>query len=137
MASKREKPPTPMVRWAGGKLSPVTAFDAQELDTFPQGMMFDMTPRTKRSAPHNGKYWAILTRICEATDHWPTRIHLHKAIKYDLGYTEVIYGPSGKPLCVMPDSTAFDAMTQADYNVYFEKAMEWIAKNLGIDPDMA
>lgn len=130
----KERAPKPMVRKAGGRLSPVSAFDAEELDTFPEGMMFDLVARNRRSNPHNGKYWVILTRICEATDQWPTRMHLHMAIKYDLGYTEIIYGPNGRPLCVIPDSTAFDKMSQAEFNTFYEKAMEWIASKLAIDP---
>jgi hypothetical protein len=131
----RDHPPKPMVRLTHGVLIAVSAFDAEELAAFPDGMLFDMIPRNKRSAPHNGKYWLILTKVCEATGLWPTREHLHKAIKYDLGYTEVIYGPNGKPLCVIPDSTAFDKMSQAEFNAFYERAMEWIARELAVDPD--
>ena len=131
----KERAPKPMVRKAGGRLSPVSAFDAEELDTFPDGTMFDLVARNKRTLPHNGKYWSIIAKVCEATGIWPTREHMHKAIKYDLGYTEVIYGPNGKPLCVIPDSTAFDKMSQVEFNAFYEKAMEWIANKLSIDPD--
>ena len=41
----REKPPQPIVKLAGGKLSPVTAFDAEELARFPHGQEFDLIPR--------------------------------------------------------------------------------------------
>lgn len=130
-----DRPPKPMVRKIGGTLSPITAFDAEELASFPEGMLFDLVARGKRSNPHNGKYWVILSRICEATGLWPTREHMHKAIKYKLGYTEVIYGPDGAPLCVIPDSTSFEKMSQAEFNTFYERAMEWMARELAIDPD--
>lgn len=131
----KDRAPRPIVRLIRGQLSPVSAWDSEELAAFPDGMAFDMIPRNKRSPPHNGKYWVILTRICAATGLWPTREHMHKAIKYDLGYTEVIYGPNGKPLCVIPDSTAFDKMPQEEFNAFYERAMEWISRELAIDPD--
>ena len=123
------------MRKSGGRLSPESAWDQEELDRLPVGMTFDLVARGKRSLPHNGKYWAILTKIVEATDHWPTREHMHKAIKYELGYTEVIYGPDGKPLCIIPESTAFENMSQAEFNEFYKRAMRWIAEKLGIDPD--
>jgi len=133
MAPKREKPPTPIVRWAGGKLSPVTSFDAQELDTFPQGMMFDMTPRSKRTLPLHRSYWMALTRAVEATGRWESREALHTAMKVKMGLVEPLFGLDGKVIGMVPHSTAFAAMDQTAFKAYFDKSMAALADAVGYD----
>ncbi|MDZ7905192.1 MAG: hypothetical protein U5N55_05015 [Cypionkella sp.] len=63
----KDSRPTPIVKLTGGKLSPVSAYDAEELARFANGAEFDLKPRGKRSRPHNHLYWAQLGKIVAAT----------------------------------------------------------------------
>ena len=122
-----------MVRKAGGRLSPVTAFDAEELDTFPEGMMFDLVARNKRTLPLHKTYWQALTRAVEATGRWQSREALHTSLKVRMGLVEPLYGLKGEVIGMIPHSTAFGAMDQGEFRVYFDKAMSALSEAVGYD----
>jgi len=130
-----DRAPRPIVKLIGGKLSPVSAWDHELMDGLPNGTEFDLIPRTKRSKPHNGKYWAQLSWIVKATDQWPTPDHMHEWIKLKLGYVRPILGQGGKVVGMTIDSAAFDKMDQPSFNAFYEKAAALIAAEMGIDLD--
>jgi len=133
MTRKRDKPPPPIVCKAGGRLSAVSAWDAELLDGYPEGMTFDLVARGKRSTPHNSMYWAQLGLIVKATGTWATDYKMHEWVKLKLGYVSPVFGPGQVVAGMTIDSTAFDAMTQAEFNVFYEKAAALIAAEMGIN----
>ena len=58
----KDKRPTPIVQLTGGRLTPVSAYDQEELAGFANGAEFDLKPRGKRSVPHNGLYIYHISR---------------------------------------------------------------------------
>ena len=131
--TKRDKPPRPIVVKAGGRLSPVSAWDAELLSDAPEGAEFDLVRRTKRSQQHNGMYWAQLGLIVKATEAFATADHMHEWIKIRLAYTRAVLGPKGEVVGMTVDSAAFDKMDQAAFNVFYEKAARLITAEMGID----
>jgi hypothetical protein len=129
----REKPPKPMVRKIGGTLSPVTQFDAEELSRFPDGMMFDMVARNKRTLPLHRTYWQALTKAVEATGRWQSREALHTSLKVKMGLVEPLYGLKGEVIGMIPHSTAFAAMDQGEFKAYFDQAMAALSEAVGYD----
>jgi hypothetical protein len=121
------------VKLTGGRLSPVSAWDDELLSDFPAGSEFDLVLRGKRSKPHNGMYWAQLGLIVKATEAWPTSDKMHEWVKLELAYTSPVLGPTGKIKGMSIDSAAFDAMDQAAFNVFYEKAARLIAQEMGIN----
>lgn len=131
MAKKR---PTAIVRLSQGRLAPVTAWDAELLADCKDGQEFDLVRRSPRSAPHNGMYWAQLGLIVKATELFPTSDHMHRWIKYGLGYAvDIVHPKTGEVLAKTVDSTAFDKMDQAEFNEFYRQAERLIAQELGID----
>jgi len=133
MTAQREKPPRPMMRKAGGALSPVSPFDAEEFSTFPDGMMFDLTPRNKRTPPLHRTYWQALTKAVEATGRWQSRGALHTSLKVAMGLVEPIYDLRGNVTGMQPHSTAFAAMDQQTFRIYFDGAMGKLSEAVGYD----
>ena len=129
----KERAPKPMVRKAGGRLSPVSAFDAEELDAFPDGMMFNLVARNKRTLPLHKTYWTALTRAVAATGRWQSREALHTSLKVRMGLVEPLYGLKGEVIGMIPHSTAFGAMDQGEFRVYFDKAMAALSEAVGYD----
>lgn len=125
--------PIAQVVLSGGRLSPQTAWDAQLIDDMPQGQRFDLVPISPRSNRHSSMYWAQLGQIVSATNSFATAEKMHIWVKVRLGYTAPIFGPKGEVIGMSVDSTAFDKMTQADFNVFYEKAADLIAREMGID----
>ncbi|MDZ7905191.1 MAG: hypothetical protein U5N55_05010 [Cypionkella sp.] len=54
-------------------------------------------------------------------------------VKAELGYLSPILSPSGEVICQVVDSTAFDKMDQAAFNLFHQQAAELIAREMGID----
>lgn len=133
MAKKREAPPAPIVRLSHGGLAPVSQFDAEEIGRFVRGTEFDLVARTRRSLPQHRTYWKALTKAVEATDRWPTREALHKALKIHCGLVEPIMDLKGRIVGMQANSTALDAMTQQEFQEYFTRAMAALSEALGHD----
>lgn len=122
-----------MVRKTGGTLSPVTQFDAEELASFPDGMLFDMIPRNKRTMPLHRTYWTALQRAVDATGRWQSREALHTSLKVKMGLVEPLYGLRGEVIGMIPHSTAFTAMDQGEFKAYFDGAMAALSEAVGYD----
>lgn len=129
----REKAPKPIVRKTGGTLSPVTQFDAEEIAAFPDGMMFDLVARNKRTLPLHRTYWQALTKAVEATGRWQSREALHTSLKVKMGLVEPLYGLKGEVIGMIPHSTAFAAMDQGEFKAYFDGAMALLSDAVGYD----
>lgn len=128
-----DRPPKPMVRKIGGALSPVTAFDAEELASFPEGMLFDLVARNKRTLALHRVYWTALQRAVDATGKWQSREALHTALKVRMGLVEPIYDLKGNVSGMIPHSTAFAAMDQGQFKAYFDGAMAALSEAVGYD----
>lgn len=128
--------PAPIMRKDEQGIGPVSAFDAEQIASFPLGTEFDLKPRTRRSLPQQRLYWGILTKVREATflgDRYPTSEKLHDELLRDLGFVTLTYSLDGTPRLVR-DSTAFDAMEREDFKGYLDRALDRIAEVTGIDP---
>lgn len=130
---KPDKPPSPIVKLSVGRLSPVSAWDAELLAYAPNGAEFDLVRRSPRSKAHNGMYWAQLGLIIKATGAFPTADHMHDWLKVRLGYVSPILGPKGQIVGMSVDSAAFAKMDQAAFGTFYEKAVQLIAAEMGID----
>lgn len=130
----REQPPPPMVELNRGRLLPVTPYDAEMMASFAAGTQFDLIERRRRSHPQLRLYWKILHEACKATDRWPRATNLHRDLKLTLGYVSMAYDMQTRKVVRVPDSTDFESMSQADFNVYFERAMGVLGREIGCDP---
>ena len=122
------------VEFKDGQLLPITGYDAELLEDYAQGSVFNLTSTGKRSNPHHKMYWGILRSVCRATGKWPREENLHEDLKWACGYVRLRYNALSGQYMRSPDSISFDDMTQQEFNTYFEMAMEKLAEDLGYDP---
>ena len=113
--------PTIMVEYKGGNIQPQGPWDAELLEEFSEGSMFELKVRSRRSNPQNNYYWAALTRICKATGLYPSSRHLHEELLLATGHYSKRASLSGGVRDV-PDRTAFDKMKHHEFTVYFDQA---------------
>lgn len=135
MARKpREAPPAPMVVKTGGRLSPVSPVDAELLEQTADGQIFELVPRkSDRSNKQNKWYWCLLGKIVDGTGAWPSSKHLHREILSETGHTtEATKLRTGEKIKV-PNSTAFEAMTPAEFNGYLDRALAVLSETFGFD----
>lgn len=121
------------MRKRGGALYPVAAYDAERLDDLQAGVDIEVTIKQRRSSPQHRLYWATLANVVAATGKWPSAASLHKLLKMELGVTQIMLRLNGEPV-VVPDSTAFARMDQAEFQRYFNAAMALLAEATGVDP---
>jgi hypothetical protein len=133
MARRVREKPAIIVRRTPRGLSPVSGYDAEQLAMIPLGEEFDVVRRSRRSLPQLRTYWKALTLVVRATDAWPTPEHLHEAIKLDLGYVTTVRGLDGKT-SVITDSAGINAMNGEEFKLFFDRAMQRLAEETGIDP---
>lgn len=114
-------------------LWPCTKEDEAVFLALSPGEPVEIIIKQRRSLPQLHAYWAMLSRVVEATDAFPSPEHLHEALKMDLGYFRPMKLLSGETVLV-PDSVAFNKMTAPDFRAYFAKAEQLIAERFGIDP---
>ena len=133
MTKRDKQPPAIVVKSARG-ISPVTAFDAEQVMSDPVGTEYDLVKRTRRSFPQLRLYWVTLRNIVNATGKWPSASHLHDDLKMICGYSRNVVNWETGEVSKIPDSIAFDAMTQDEFQAYFNLAMSKLAEHLGFDP---
>lgn len=76
----------------------------------------------KRSVAQNAMYWDCLEHIIEATGRWRTAEELHLALKVATGRVDVVQLIDGRRVLI-PESTAFDAMSQDEAARYYDAAL--------------
>lgn len=119
-----------------GQFVPVTQYDAQRIEDFKDGQVFNLTTTNTRSNPHHNLYWAALRNVCKATGKWPTEAHLHHELKLACGYYKTTISPLTGGIVRSTDSISFDKMDQQEFMRYFEGAMEKLTEAVGYDPLM-
>ena len=106
--------PTIMVGFKGGKLTPDSAHDDELLDQYPQGALFELKDRSRRSNPQNSFYWVKLTRIAEATGRWANAEQLHRQLLIMCGHYSTVSTLDGG-VRLEANSTAFSSMKPKDF----------------------
>ena len=128
--------PIRMTRTPQG-LSPASAYDQERLDQYRVGASVEVTIRQDRSLPHHRLYWAILSEVVHNQEVFSTVEALHEAIKTELGYIKPAYRIDGT-VHFVSDSISFKSMDEAQFNVFFDKAMDLICEYVipGLDMDL-
>lgn len=114
-------------------LSPVSSFDAERVEQIAMGQTVEVAIKQRRSSQHQRLYWAVLGKVVENVEGYPTSERLHDALKLALGYTTPIRQVTGETVW-LPDSTAFARMEQAEFKVFTDRAFRLLADMLGCDP---
>ena len=122
-----------LMRRAKASLIPVSGYDDELLAEIPEGELVEITIKRKRSWPQLKLYWALLNNVVKNYPcDYPTADKLHNAVKMALGYTSELIGMDGKTY-LMPDSVAFNKMTQADFKLYLDNTVVLLNRLTGTD----
>lgn len=111
-----------LMKRKGYNLVPFDAVAEADMEEMPEGPFF-VTIRKPRSLPHNRLYFACLGAM-EKAGAPGNREDLHNATKMKCGLVRMCVMPGGD-FMAFPDSTAFNAMDQLQFNMFFERAVEF------------
>lgn len=112
-----------------GHLIPMRVHDAALLADMTVNVEMKAVLTMPRSVPHSSKYWAILGKIVDNQNYFPSSKVLHKGIKAKLGYNTTYQFKDGFEF-TSDESIAFDSMTQDEFNLYYEQAMQFIMEHI-------
>lgn len=131
--STRDKPPAPLVVKSANGLRPLRAWDAEGLMADPIGTEYELHRVSKRKPKQHRTYWKALGLVVKSTDRWATAAHLHDELKIACGFYRVAKNLRTGNELILPDSTAWDKMDQADWQIYMDKAMGVLSGAVGFD----
>jgi hypothetical protein len=72
--------------------------------------------------------------VVKATNRWPSAEHLHDELKLACGFYRKAANLATGEIMLIPDSTAFDKMTQDEWQTYMDQAMKLLSSECGYDP---
>jgi hypothetical protein len=107
-------------------LVPHAPYDVEMLERFPEGVPLRIQLAQPRSGPRHRLYRVALRIVVDNTDKFSTEDALHKSLLLACNVTEPVVTMAGE-FIYFPSSTAFDAMPEEEFKVYFDTAMEIIA----------
>lgn len=117
-------------------LVPHAGYDIEMFERFPENVPLRIQLAQPRSGPRHRLYRVTLRIIVNNTDKFSTEDALHKTLLLACNVTEPILTTEGEFIYV-PSSTAFDAMPEEEFKIYFDRAMEIVASVIipGLDLD--
>lgn len=134
MAKAKKQADTPPLRMKieGGRLAPVTPWDAERIDTYRNGSEVNVYITQDRADKLTRKYFAILGLVVKQCNvKHKTTTALHDALKWELGYVEAWWTLDGtlkaRPLSI----TDMDA---TEFEEFYTRAMDRLHETTGVDP---
>lgn len=117
-------------------LAPSNEQAEEAMQSIPVGKVVKAKISQPRNVQHHQKYWAMVGLIFKNQSYFTTAEHLHQAIKARCGYSTKYQFKNGDTL-TCSDSIAFGKMDQADFEIFYEKAVGFIAAEVipGIDKE--
>lgn len=134
MVKAADKPPSPIVVKSPNGIRALRSWDLEAIASDPIGTEYELNRVSKRKPKQHRTYWKALGLVVKSTDKWATSAHLHDELKIACGYYRIAKNLRSGQELILPDSTAWDKMDQAEWQVYFDKAMEVLSGAVGFDP---
>lgn len=100
----------------------------------PDGKEVMVIVRRSRSPEHHRRFFALLRRVTENSDHWQDEDELLDAIKIAVGHTRLIHRFDGT-VDRIPRSINFASMPQDEFNRFYKRAGFVLGQFLGVDPE--
>lgn len=133
MAKASEKAPIYAIK-RNGHFEPSAVIDAEAFDAIANGSEVELTIKQKRSNPRLRLYWSVLGEVVKGGyGPWQTKDTLSDALKLACNVTDLRRDLAGG-YYVVPDSVAFDKMSEADFGEFMNRAFEQLAARIGCDP---
>lgn len=118
-----------------GKLFPATAEDAEIWKRVPNDETFRVKLKLTRNPKFHRMSWALAERLAQnwPGEHRPTSWEVMRYLKFKTDLVEFARNLDSGKMEAIPASTSFSAMNQADYSIWWGRALSVAASKLGID----
>lgn len=111
-----------------GSLRPVDDTGQDALRRIKNGALLTVEMKQPRNGNHHRLYWALINVVFQNQERYPDAESLHSAIKIAAGIRTEIELPNGIKGYI-PGSIAFHKMDQAEFNLFYDRVCDIIAKH--------
>lgn len=132
--SKSETPDIYCIR-RGDSLIGEMEIDREWIRQQPHDQRIKVELRTGRSPARLRFYWSFLKKVVDATGCAQSAEALHLLVKLETGHNTPVKVKGYTVL--VPASVSFSSMSEANFEIFLEKAIEFIAASFGITPEQA
>ena len=125
----KDKPVYAFIR-RGNSFVPEAEYDLEALEGIAEGQRVKLDIQNFRNNGRLRAYWMVLRKCVDATGCAPTPQALHEALKMMVGLVTYVTKQKGFPIGV-PDSIAFERMSEPEMIAYFKTAEQTLAHEFG------
>ena len=120
----------------GGKLVPADAASQAILSKIKTGEVVQVEVKRPRNSAHHRKFFALLNVVFENQEAYESPDHLLLALKYAVGHCEIVIAKDGSKM-PLGRSIAFHKMDQSEFEAFYEKCLDIVAKYFlpGVETD--
>lgn len=112
-----------------GSLRPVDPASAEALERIPAGQDVRVEITRPRNIQHHRKFFALLNAIFPHQSVYPTHKSFRAAMTVALGFGETYKLGDGRTI-IIPGSISFDKMDQAEFEQFYDRAVELIVTRI-------
>lgn len=129
----KHEAPAYRMRIERGKLVPLTAFDAERLNSYQNGSELRVAISQKKNDKLLRKYWAVLGKVVsDCPTPWKNKDQASEALKLALGIVD--YGKTvGDKFFQYPKSLS--ELDEPEFRAYYEESMGLLHRITGVDPE--
>jgi hypothetical protein len=127
---------TAWMKELGGKLVPADEASRAILTKIKTGEVVRVEVKRPRNTAHHRKFFALLHIVFENQEAYENPDHLLLALKYAVGHCEIVIAKDGSKM-PLGRSIAFHKMDQSEFEAFYEKCLDVIAKYFlpGVETD--
>lgn len=111
-----------------GTLRPVDDIGRAELAKLGNDRPVTVEVKRARNPRFHRLYWALVGKVFENTDRYASADDLHAAIKIAAGLRTPIQLPDGT-MGYIPGSIAFHKMSQSEFDAFYNRVCDLVAKH--------
>ena len=119
----------------GNRLAPSDFMSDEFLASIPQGKEVLVKIRRARNVKHHRKLFALLNKVKDNSDQWPSVDVLLDELKLATGLAEVRVNTLTKKAYAVPASISFASMAQDQFAAWYEQAIVIAARAIGTTPE--
>ncbi len=115
-----------------GKISFADPRSAELWADLPRGKVLRAKVQQPRNIAHHRKYWALIALVFENQQSgvFATQEALSDGIKLGIGHTDDVVNAETGQMQSTPASIAFDKMDQAEFEQFYDRAVDLICRRI-------
>lgn len=120
-----------------GKLIPIDPAAEAALAKIKFGTDVQVEIKRPRNLYHHRKFWALANLVADNQEHYETPEQVVAALKAATGHCDWFPMKDGEHMVAIPKSIAFHKMDQTEFEAFYDRCIQVVAKHFlpGVESD--